>query len=134
LNILFSGFIADIFVRKRILTVTHTRKLFNILGNLIPALFLIGLAFMTCQLKYIAVILLTAGVGFRYVLLLPFDCIKYIFSISGFCFGGGFMLVANDIAPAYAGIVFGISNTFATIPGIVSPYVVGALTEKVSLF
>jgi len=43
------------------------------------------------------------------------------------------MLVANDIAPAYAGIVFGISNTFATIPGIISPYVVGALTEKVSL-
>jgi hypothetical protein len=41
------------------------------------------------------------------------------------------MLVANDIAPAYAGIIFGISNTFATIPGIISPYVVGALTEKV---
>lgn len=44
------------------------------------------------------------------------------------------MLVANDIAPAYAGIVFGVSNTFATIPGIVSPYVVGALTEKVSKY
>jgi hypothetical protein len=43
------------------------------------------------------------------------------------------MLVANDIAPAYAGIVFGISNTFATISGIVSPYVVGALTEKVGI-
>jgi len=43
------------------------------------------------------------------------------------------MLVANDIAPAYTGIVFGISNTLATIPGVVSPYVVGALTEKVSL-
>ena len=43
------------------------------------------------------------------------------------------MLVANDIAPAYAGIVFGISNTLATIPGIISPYVVGALTEKVCL-
>ncbi|CAF4408116.1 unnamed protein product, partial [Adineta steineri] len=42
----------------------------------------------------------------------------------------GFMLTANDIAPAYAGIVFGISNTFATIPGIISPYIVGALTEK----
>jgi ACS family sodium-dependent inorganic phosphate cotransporter-like MFS transporter 5 len=39
--------------------------------------------------------------------------------------------VANDIAPAYAGIIFGISNTFATISGIISPYVVGALTEKV---
>ena len=43
-----------------------------------------------------------------------------------------FYVTANDIAPAYAGIVFGISNTFATIPGIISPYIVGALTEKVS--
>lgn len=41
------------------------------------------------------------------------------------------MLTANDIAPAYTGIVFGISNTFATLPGIISPYIVGALTEKV---
>lgn len=51
---------------------------------------------------------------------------------SGCCYGGGFMLSANDIAPAYAGIIFGISNTFATLPGIISPYIVGALTEKVS--
>ena len=43
------------------------------------------------------------------------------------------MLSANDIAPAYSGIVFGISNTFSTIPGIISPYIVGALTEQVSL-
>ena len=41
------------------------------------------------------------------------------------------MLTANDIAPAYAGIIFGISNTFATLPGIISPYIVGALPEKV---
>ena len=44
------------------------------------------------------------------------------------------MLTSNDIAPAYAGIISGISNTFATIPGIISPYVVGALTEKVCIF
>lgn len=56
-----------------------------------------------------------------------------LYSFSAFSFGGGFLLVANDIAPAYAGIVFGISNTFATLPGIISTYVVGALTDKVSL-
>ena len=44
------------------------------------------------------------------------------------------MLTANDIAPAYAGIVFGISNTFATLPGIISPYIFGALTAKVNTF
>ncbi|CAF0789899.1 unnamed protein product [Adineta steineri] len=113
LNINISGVIADMFIRKKILTRTQTRKVFNVLGNLFPAIFVIGLAFMTCKLKYWAVALLTIGITF-----------------TGCCYGGGFMLTANDIAPAYAGIVFGISNTFATIPGIISPYIVGALTEK----
>ncbi|CAM4940543.1 unnamed protein product [Rotaria socialis] len=117
LNINISGAVADMIIRKKFLTRTQTRKLFNVLGNLFPALFVIGLAFMTCKTKYFAVALLTIGVTF-----------------TGCCYGGGFMLTANDIAPAYAGIIFGISNTFATLPGIISPYIVGALTEKVNVF
>ncbi|CAF1048288.1 unnamed protein product [Rotaria sp. Silwood1] len=113
LNINVSGIIADILIHRKILTITQTRKLFNTLGSFLPAIFVFGLTFMTCQNKYTAVILLTIGVTF-----------------TGCYVGGGFPLIANDIAPAYAGIVFGISNTFATIPGIISPYIVGALTEK----
>lgn len=113
LNINISGALADVLIRKNILTRTKTRKLFNVLGNLVPAIFVIGLAFMTCKLKYVAVGLLTVGVTF-----------------TGCCYGGGFMLTANDIAPAYAGIIFGISNTFATLPGIISPYIAGALTAE----
>lgn len=41
------------------------------------------------------------------------------------------MVNSNDVAAGYAGIVFGISNTFATIPGIVSPYLVGVITKNV---
>jgi hypothetical protein len=52
------------FIRKKILTRTQTRKVFNVLGNLFPAIFVIALAFMTCKLKYIAVALLTIGVTF----------------------------------------------------------------------
>jgi hypothetical protein len=33
----------------------------------------------------------------------------------------------------YAGILYGISNTMATIPGLISPIVAGALTPNVSL-
>lgn len=54
-------------------------------------------------------------------------------SSRGCCYGGGFILTANDIAPAYSGIVFGISNTFATLSGILGPYVVGVLTQKVGV-
>ncbi len=119
-------------IRKDILTRTNTRKLFNVLGNLFPAIFVVALAFMTCKLKYVAVTLLTIGVTFTYVLYVFIYLLIFAFEFcSGCCYGGGFILTANDIAPSYAGIIFGISNTFATLPGIISPYIVGALTEKV---
>lgn len=35
-----------------------------------------------------------------------------------------------DIAPRYAGVLMGITNTAGTIPGIVGPYVVGYLTNN----
>lgn len=41
------------------------------------------------------------------------------------------MININDIAGPYAGIIFGISNTIASIPGIVSPYIASALTPHV---
>jgi len=31
----------------------------------------------------------------------------------------------------YAGVLFGITNTFATVPGMVAPIVAGALTPNV---
>lgn len=39
-----------------------------------------------------------------------------------------------DIAPQYASVLMGISNTFATIPGIVSPALTGYIvTNSVSI-
>ena len=35
-----------------------------------------------------------------------------------------------DIAPRYAGVLMGITNSAATIPGMVGPYVVGYLTNN----
>lgn len=40
----------------------------------------------------------------------------------------GFPINHLDIAPRYASILFGISNCFATLPGIISPLVVGLIT------
>jgi general stress protein CsbA len=56
--------VADMLIRKKTLTRTQTRKVFNVLGNIFPAMFVIALAFMTCKLKYVAVALLTIGVTF----------------------------------------------------------------------
>lgn len=41
------------------------------------------------------------------------------------------MVNFNDVAGAYAGLVFGMANTVGTIPGIIAPTVVGALTTHV---
>ena len=35
-----------------------------------------------------------------------------------------------DIAPRYAGVLMGITNTAGTIPGMIGPYVVGYLTDN----
>lgn len=38
-----------------------------------------------------------------------------------------FRVNALDIAPKYASIIIGISNTFGTVPGILSPILTGYL-------
>lgn len=39
-----------------------------------------------------------------------------------------------DIAPQHASVLMGLSNTFATLPGILSPLISGYIvTEKVSI-
>lgn len=60
------GYLSDLIIQKKFLTKMQTRKLLNTLGTLLPALFLIGLAFVTDQMKYLAIILLTIGVGLKY--------------------------------------------------------------------
>jgi len=62
-----------------------------------------------------AVILLTLAVG-----------------IGGFSWAG-FSVNMLDMAPQYAGIIMGVSNTFATIPGIVSPSITGYIVQHGSV-
>ena len=41
----------------------------------------------------------------------------------------GFLCNHNDLAPNYAGILMGITNTPGTLPAFILPAIVGALTE-----
>lgn len=43
----------------------------------------------------------------------------------------GYTVNHVDIAPAYAGVLFGISNSVAALTGFVSPVVTGILTPDV---
>lgn len=48
------------------------------------------------------------------------------------CTGAGFLVNINEIGGDYAGILCGISNTIATLPGILAPLIVGIITSNVS--
>lgn len=77
------------------------------------SVFLVLTGYCTVSTKYLAVALITAAQG-----------------LSGFQYGG-FVVNHVDIAPRYAGTLFGISNTVATVSGIVAPYVAAAMTPDV---
>ncbi|KAK2181869.1 hypothetical protein NP493_378g02034 [Ridgeia piscesae] len=88
------------------------RKLSQTLGSLLPAIFLVATGYVTCATPYVGVVMLAIAVGF-----------------SGFQYGG-FLVNHVDIAPRYAGLLFGISNTAATLPGIIAPYTIGKITTN----
>ena len=81
-----------------------------------PMLAVLGLCFVTCSYKMIGVLLLTVGLAF-----------------TGCGYGAGFLVNYNDISGAFSGVVLGIGNTFATVPGIIAPYLVKILTKNVTL-
>ena len=104
------GRLADFLRRKNILSTTAVRRVFNTVGFISQAGFLIVVGYTTS--KEIAIVGLTFAVG-----------------LGGFTWSG-FPVNHLDIAPRYAGILLGISNCLATIPGIFSPVVVGILTPN----
>ncbi|XP_025090947.1 sialin-like isoform X2 [Pomacea canaliculata] len=108
---MFSGYFADYLRSKGHLSTVATRKIFNTIGCTFPMGLLIATGYAGCD-HTLSVVLLTLAVG-----------------LSGFCIAG-FNCNHLDIAPKYAGILMGITNTFATIPGFVGPAVVGILTNN----
>lgn len=114
LVICVSSYTADYLLRKGYVSSrTKLRKTAVLIGSVIPALCLVMLGFVNCQKKMLAVLLLTVAQG-----------------IYGIAWGAGFMVNANDLAPSIAGVIFGISNMFATLPGIIVPHVAAALTKE----
>jgi ACS family sodium-dependent inorganic phosphate cotransporter-like MFS transporter 5 len=78
------------------------------------AILLVGLGFIDCSQSALAIALLAAGVG-----------------ISGSAYSG-FLVNHMDIAPAYAGSLFGLTNCIGACSGFIAPSVAAALTTNVS--
>ncbi|XP_050409086.2 vesicular glutamate transporter 2 [Patella vulgata] len=102
------GQVADM-LRRQILTTTVVRKIFNCGGFGMEAVFLLGVAFARDTTT--SVVCLTLAVGF-----------------SGFAISG-FNVNHLDIAPRYASILMGLSNSVGTLSGMLCPIVVQSITK-----
>lgn len=100
-----SSFLADWFQVNLYLTTTQVRRYFNCYSFIGQAVFMLLAAFLLDPTYSVVLLTIAVGVG--------------AFSLSGFTVNH------LDIAPQYASILMGISNTFGTIPGIVSPLLTG---------
>ncbi|CAL1526623.1 unnamed protein product [Lymnaea stagnalis] len=107
-----SGQLNDWLIRKRFISVVWARKMFIVVSHLIPAVVLVGLSFLDRDQAGLAIMLLVTGVG------------ATGFSVSGI------QVTPFDIAPRFATIMMSISNTLATIPGLLTPVVVAAVTKQ----
>ncbi|XP_046330589.2 sialin-like isoform X3 [Haliotis rufescens] len=106
------GALSDYLTTKGFLSLSGVRKVMNTLGMLIPAVFLLGLAHLPCSDPLVGVALIAAAVG-----------------TFAFCFSGHIVNMA-DIAVMHAGTLAGFSNTLASMPGIIAPYIVGYITTQ----
>lgn len=103
------GVIADHLITRRILSVTKTRKLLNTLGFMVASFALMALPLFRTP-----------------------DGVVFCSSVAlGFLALGraGFAVNHMDVAPRYAGIVMGVSNTAGTLAGIVGVDLTGRLLE-----
>jgi len=97
-------------IRRKSITVTTARKISTFLASAVPAICLVTVSFLQCQ----------EGLIFA------------LMAIATMLMGGmfsGFLSNHIDIAPRFAGTLMGITNTVATIPGIIVPIIVGQLTK-----
>lgn len=106
----------DTLQEKKIINTTMARKIATGCASIVPMICFICLGYIHCQ-RTLAVALMTVAVMF----------------IGGmFC---GFLSNHIDIAPNFAGTLVALTNTVATIPGIIVPVFVGRLTTyDVSIF
>ncbi|XP_033835222.1 sialin-like [Periophthalmus magnuspinnatus] len=109
--VILSGQFADYQRETHNCPTARVRKAFTFVGMIGPAIFLVAAGYTGCN--YIsAVTFLTIATA-----------------LTGVCISG-FIINHLDIAPLFSGIIFGITNTIATIPGMVGPVIARSLTAN----
>ncbi|XP_002734991.1 sialin-like [Saccoglossus kowalevskii] len=105
------AYIADELRSRKIMTTKAVRRLFTVFGMYFPAFFLVSNSYVGCNRAMAVSFLVLAN---------SFASVSY----------PGFKVNHVEIAPRFAGVLYGITNTAATIPGFVAPYVNGIILQN----
>ncbi|XP_031626509.1 putative inorganic phosphate cotransporter [Contarinia nasturtii] len=111
---LFSGFMSDYLVNRKLVTITQARKIFTTLGSVFPAIFLVAASYGGYN-RPIVIFLFTIVMGFLG------------------CFFSGVKVNALDLSPNYAGSLMAVTNGLAGMAGVVVLPIIGVLTPQSSL-
>ncbi|KAL8606494.1 hypothetical protein ACOMHN_037725 [Nucella lapillus] len=106
-----TGFIFDSVIRRRLLSKIAVRRLSTTLAFTIPAVLLVVMSHLQCHQVAAVVVLLAVAVG-----------------VTGLSMTGGFFVNPFDIAPRYAATICTVISTIGVTAGIISPYLVAAVT------
>ncbi|KAJ8960944.1 hypothetical protein NQ318_020244 [Aromia moschata] len=113
ITIQFSGQLADCCLVRGYMTTTQVRRVFNCGAFIAQTVFMLSAAFWMTPV---------GGVF----------CLTMAVALGAFAWAG-FSINHLDIAPQYASILMGLTNTFATLPGIISPILTGYIvTDETS--
>jgi len=107
-----SGWLSDVLYKRHILSQKWIRKLCNTIAMVIPAICFMIIILAEVRSIVPAVILICIGYGF-----------------TGFSHSG-FWVNVIDIGRRYSGQTLGLTNTFASIPGILGNTITGQIVES----
>ncbi|XP_067144874.1 sialin-like [Centruroides vittatus] len=110
-SIIISGFIADFTRARTHLSITNIRKISQTIGTFGSAACILAISFLGCESTEIIICLIIAMA----------------------CYGfnnSGEVVIVFDLAPEFAGVLFGLSNGLCCISAILAPYVAGIILEK----
>lgn len=112
-----TGKLFDVLLDSGRFRLISLRKLFNTVGFLFPAACNFCLPLLPRSSPMAPMLLLSLGMSFHEL-----------------AQTGGFYFSHADVAGAFSGVLFGLTNTVAQIPGFATPMTVAALTPNVSIF
>ncbi|XP_067000877.2 sialin [Anabrus simplex] len=108
----FAGHLADWLVARDILNLTNLRKVFTCGAFLSQTIFMLLAAFLLTPAGAVTSLTIAVGLG--------------AFAWSGFSVNH------LDVAPQHASVLMGLSNTVATLPGMISPSITGYIVQNKS--